>query len=184
MKLGFIGAGFVARFQAVAVHQVRGLEITGILKRRGAEALAGFCRSNRLGDAVVYNSIADMAKHVDAMALYVPNYACVETTEEIAAAVKSGARLKGVIREKPLGRNMKEARRLAALAKECGPRTAYFENQIYMKAIAPQPVAAGAEVDGSAHTDPLGGRAWRATRTLVLGSDAPGRRRPVRHGLP
>ena len=138
MKLGFIGAGFVARFQAVAVHQVRGLEIAGILKRRGAESLASFCRSNRLGDAIVYNSIAEMAKHVDVMAIYVPNYACVETMEEIAAAVKSGARLKGVIREKPLGRNMKEARRLAALAKECGLRTAYFENQIYMKAISTQ----------------------------------------------
>jgi predicted dehydrogenase len=138
MKLGFIGAGFVARFQAEAVRQVRGLEIAGILKRRGAEALAGFCRSNRLGDALVYNSIAEMAKHVDVMAVYVPNYACVETMEEIAAAVKSGARLKGVIREKPLGRNMKEARRLAALAKECRLLTAYFENQIYMKAISTQ----------------------------------------------
>jgi predicted dehydrogenase len=138
MKLGFIGAGFVARFQAVAVDQVRGLEIAGILKRRGAEALAGFCRSKRLGDAIVYDSIADMAKHVDVMAVYVPNYACVETMEEIAAAVKAGARLKGVIREKPLGRNMKEARRLVALAKEAGLRTAYFENQIYMKAISTQ----------------------------------------------
>ena len=37
MKLGFIGAGFIARFQSVAVRQVRGLEIAGILKRRGAE---------------------------------------------------------------------------------------------------------------------------------------------------
>jgi predicted dehydrogenase len=138
MKLGFIGAGFVARFQAVAVDQVRGLEIAGILKRRGAEALAGFCRSKRLGDAIVYDSIADMAKHVDVMAVYVPNYACVETMEEIAAAVRSGARLKGVIREKPLGRNMKEARRLVALAKEAGLRTAYFENQIHMKAISTQ----------------------------------------------
>jgi predicted dehydrogenase len=33
---------------------------------------------------------------------------------------------------------MKEARRLAALAKECGLLTAYFENQIYMKAISTQ----------------------------------------------
>jgi ornithine cyclodeaminase/alanine dehydrogenase-like protein (mu-crystallin family) len=36
MKLGFIGAGFIARFQSVAIHQVRGLEIAGILNRRGA----------------------------------------------------------------------------------------------------------------------------------------------------
>ena len=35
MKLGFIGAGFIARFQSVAIHQVRGLEIAGLLRRRG-----------------------------------------------------------------------------------------------------------------------------------------------------
>ena len=138
MKLGFIGAGFVARFQAVAVHQVRGLEIAGILKRRRAEALAGYCREHQLGEAKVYDSIGEMARHCDVLAVYVPNYACVQTMEEIVAAVKAGARLKGVIREKPLGRNMKEARRLAALAREAGLLTAYFENQIYMKAIQTQ----------------------------------------------
>jgi predicted dehydrogenase len=138
MKLGFIGAGFVARFQALAVQQVRGLEIAGIVRRRGGEALASFCRSNGLGDAAVYDSIAELARNVDVIAVYVPNYACVETMEEIVAAVKSGARLKGVIREKPLGRNMKEARRLVALAAEAGLSTAYYENQIYMKAIRTQ----------------------------------------------
>jgi predicted dehydrogenase len=138
MRLGIIGAGFVARFQALAVQQVRGLEIAGILKRRGAEALADFCRKQRLGDAVVYDSIRELANHCDVVAIYSPNYACVESMEEVAAAVKAGARPKGVIREKPLGRNMKEARRLATLARECGLLTAYFENQIYMKAIQTQ----------------------------------------------
>ena len=138
MRLGFVGAGFVARFQAVAVQQVRGLEIAGIVQRKGAEALAAFCRQNRLGDAVVYDSIGELAKHVDVIALYVPNYACVEAMEQVVAAVKAGARLRGVIREKPLGRNMQEAKRLAALAKEAGLLTAYYENQIYMRAIRTQ----------------------------------------------
>jgi len=138
MRLGFVGAGFVARFQAVAVQQVRGLEIAGIVQRKGAEALAAFCRQNRLGDTVVYDSIGELAKHVDVIALYVPNYACVEAMEQVVAAVKAGARLRGVIREKPLGRNMQEAKRLAALAKEAGLLTAYYENQIYMRAIRTQ----------------------------------------------
>ena len=30
MKLGFIGSGFIARFQAVAISQVRGLQIAGL----------------------------------------------------------------------------------------------------------------------------------------------------------
>ncbi|MEO8158575.1 MAG: Gfo/Idh/MocA family oxidoreductase [Betaproteobacteria bacterium] len=138
MKLGFIGAGFIARFQSVAISQVRGLEIAGILKRRGAEALAGFCREHRLGDAKIYASIAELANNVDVIALYVPNYTRVEVMEEIVAAVKAGAKLKGVIIDKPLARNMKEARRMVELAREAKLLTAYFENQIFMKAIRSQ----------------------------------------------
>lgn len=138
MKLGFVGAGFVARFQALALEQVRGLEIAGIVKRRGAEALAAFCHRHRLGEAKLYDSIAEMARQVEVVALYVPNYACVESMEELASAVKAGAPVKGVIREKPLGRNLREARQLATLASRAGLMTAYFENQIYMKVIRTQ----------------------------------------------
>ncbi len=138
MKLGFIGAGFIARFQALAIHQVRGLEVAGILKRRGAEALAEFCGSHQLGEAKIYGSIAELAQHVDVLALYVPNYCRLEVMEEVAAAVKAGARVKGVIVDKPLARNMKEARRMVELAREAKLLTAYFENQIFMKAIRTQ----------------------------------------------
>jgi len=138
MKLGFIGAGFIARFHAVAIQQVRGLEIAGLLKRRGAEALAVFCRERNLGEAKLFGSIGEMAKHVDVIALYVPNYARLEVMEQIVGAVKAGAKLKGLIIDKPLGRNMKEARRLVELAREAKLPTAYFENQIFMKAIRTQ----------------------------------------------
>jgi predicted dehydrogenase len=138
MKLGFIGAGFIARFQAVAIHQVRGLEVAGILKRGGSEALAQFCRSNQLGEAKLYGSIAELAQNVDVLALYVPNYCRIEVMEEVVAAVKAGARVKGVIIDKPLARNMKEARRMVELAREAKLLTAYFENQIFMKAIRTQ----------------------------------------------
>jgi len=138
MKLGFIGAGFVARFQAVAISQVRGLEIAGLTRRRGSEALAEYCRRHGLGAPSIYDSIGEMARHVDAIAIYVPNYCRIEVMEEIVAAVKAGARLKGVIIEKPLGRNMKEARRLVDLARAAKLPTAYFENQIFMKAIQAQ----------------------------------------------
>ena len=67
-----------------------------------------------------------------------PNFTRVPIMEEIAAAVAAGAELKGVICEKPLGRNMAEARRLVDLAQSAGLRTAYFENQIFMKPVAAQ----------------------------------------------
>jgi predicted dehydrogenase len=138
MKLGFIGAGFIARFQSVAISQVRGLEIAGILKRRGAQALADFCREQQLGDANLYDGIAELARNVDVIAVFVPNYCRVEVMEEIAAAVRSGAKLRGVIVDKPLARNMKEARRMVELARSANLLTAYYENQIFMKAIQSQ----------------------------------------------
>jgi Oxidoreductase family, NAD-binding Rossmann fold len=75
---------------------------------------------------------------VDVIAIYVPNYCRVEVMEEIAAAVKTGAKLKGVIVDKPLARNMREAGRMVELAREAKLLTAYFENQIFMKAIRSQ----------------------------------------------
>lgn len=138
MKIGFIGAGFIARFQAVAIEQVRGLEIAGMTRRRGSEALAAFCRQRGLGDAKIYDSIAELAKRVDAIAIFVPNDRRIEVMEEIVASMKAGAGLKGVILEKPLGRNMQEANRLVQLARDAKLNTAYFENQIHMKAIRTQ----------------------------------------------
>ena len=138
MKIGFVGAGFIARFQAMAIEQVRGVEIAGMTRRRGSEALSAWCRERGLGDAKIYDSIAELAERVDAIAIFVPNDCRIEVMEEIAAAVKAGANLKGVILEKPLGRNMMEANRLVALARGAGLLTAYFENQIFMKAIRTQ----------------------------------------------
>jgi predicted dehydrogenase len=138
MRLGMIGAGFVAKFHAVALEQVRGLELTALLRRKGAEALAHFARQQHLGPAYLYDSITEMAKQVDVLAIYAPNYARLAIMEEIVAAVKAGAELKGVICEKPLGRNVAEARRLVTLAAEAGLPTAYFENQIYMKPLQKQ----------------------------------------------
>jgi len=140
LKLGIIGAGFVARFHARALTQVRGAEIAGITSRtrEKAEQLSVMVRENGLGEGTVYAGIAEMADQVDALAVYAPNFARVEMVEQIVDAVKRGAALKGVICEKPLARNVKEARRLVELAEEAGLKTAYFENQIFMKPIRAQ----------------------------------------------
>jgi len=138
LKLGIVGAGFVANFHTRAIMQVRAMEIDGITALKGAEALSATVKKHNLGAGGVYPNVAEMAKHVDAIAVYVPNFARVEIVEQIVDAVKQGADLKGVICEKPLGRNVKEARRLVDLANEAGLKTAYFENQIFMKPIQAQ----------------------------------------------
>lgn len=140
LRLGFVGAGFIAKFQVRALMQVRSVEVAGITSRTtaSAEALSEMVKANGLGEGIVYPSIAEMANHVDAVAIYAPNFARVEHVEQIVDAVKGGAELKGVICEKPLARNVKEARRLVDLAHEAGLNTAFFENQVFMKPVRAQ----------------------------------------------
>jgi predicted dehydrogenase len=140
LKLGFVGAGFVANFHAQALKQVRELEISGICSRtqQSAKKLSEFVKSNQLGDGKVYSTITEMSNHVDAIAIYAPNFTRVEIIEEIVDAVHRGAGLKGIICEKPLARNLKEARRILDLVRSTRLMTAYFENQIFMKPIRMQ----------------------------------------------
>ena len=135
LKLGFIGAGFIAKFHAIALTQVRGIELAGIYSLAGAEELAGFAKENGLGDCKVYSTVAELCNNCDAVAIVAPNFARIELAEQIVEAVKAGAPLKGIICEKPLGRTVAEAKRLVALAKEVNLPTAYIENQIHMKCI-------------------------------------------------
>ena len=174
LKLGIIGAGFVANFHARALKQVRNMEVAGIYALAGAEKLSQFVQHNHLGAGTVYPSIAALAQNVEAIAVYIPNFARVDTVEQIVAAVKAGAALKGVICEKPLGRNLKEARRLVELVNSVGLKTAYFENQIFMKPIqsqlaqlAPQQKTMGPLVltrSAEEHGGPHEGWFWDPTR--------------------
>ncbi len=133
-----IGAGFISHFQSVAMEQVRNMELAGVTSLAGAEAFAASARARNLGPATVYPNVTELVKNVDAIAIYCPNYTRVAIMEEIVAAVKAGAKLKGVICEKPLGRNVAEARRLVDLAAGAGLKTAYFENQLQMRPIKSQ----------------------------------------------
>lgn len=138
LKVGFVGAGFVAKFHAKAIMQVRNMEIAGITALAGADELSKFVKEQGLGDGIVYPNIAEMANHVDSIAIYIPNYARLEVVEQIVDSVNKGAELKGIICEKPLARNVKEAQCMLELVESVGLKTAYFENQIFMKPIQTQ----------------------------------------------
>jgi predicted dehydrogenase len=138
LRYGLIGAGFVARFHLRAMQQLRGIEVEGVYALQGAPELAALSRSLGVGDPVIYPSISEMAKQVDVLAIFAPNFARVPIMEEIVRAAETGAVLKGVICEKPLGRNVSEARRLVDMAQSMNLPTAYFENQIFMKPVQSQ----------------------------------------------
>ena len=50
LKLGFIGAGFISRFQATGLRSVRGLDLAGVYSVEGAEEFAAFARGSGVGE--------------------------------------------------------------------------------------------------------------------------------------
>lgn len=174
VKLGFIGAGFIAKLQATALGLVRDVDLVGVHALQGAMELAAFAQESGLGECSIYPSVAELCKNCDVVAVLAPNFTRIEIVEQIVEAVKEGAELKGVICEKPLGRTVAEAKRLVALAKEAKLHTAYFENQIHMKAIrdalaqlAPQQKAMGPMTlarSAEEHSGPHMGWFWDPTK--------------------
>ncbi len=130
-----IGAGFIAGFHERALCSVRNAELAGVYAPKGAEELAQQARQDGLGETKVYESIAELTNAVDVVCLFAPNFARLDIMRELARAIESGAKLKGIIVEKPLARNLKEADTLARIAKALRVPTAYFENQIHMPAV-------------------------------------------------
>ena len=133
LRYGIVGSGFVAQFHLRALESVRGVEVAGITSRRPPIALAESITARGLGEARVFETVQEMAHAVDVIAIFNANLCRVEVMEGIASAARDGAQLRGLICEKPLARNVAEARRVIGLANEIGAPTAYFENQIHMK---------------------------------------------------
>lgn len=135
LRYGIVGAGFVSQFHLRALESVRGVVVDGLTSRTPPHALAKLVRARGMGEGRVFDSVREMAQHVDVVAIFSPNFCRVAAMEEIAEAADDGAHLRGVICEKPLARNLAEARRVVELAGGIGAPTAYFENQIHMKMI-------------------------------------------------
>jgi predicted dehydrogenase len=136
LGIGIIGSGFNARFHIQAFQAVRDAEIRGIYSptRKNAEATAAYAKQLDVGNPKAYASIADMVADpaIDAIWLNGPNHARIENVEEIVRTIESGkGALKGIACEKPLGRNVAEARKLLELVQRVGLAHGYLENQVF-----------------------------------------------------
>jgi predicted dehydrogenase len=60
-----------------------------------------------------------------------PNFARIENMERIVEALSRGATLVGIACEKPLARNVAEARRMVQLVEKTGVLHGYLENQLF-----------------------------------------------------
>ena len=136
LGVGFIGSGFNARFHMQAFRGVRDADVLGVWSpnKKNAASAAELARSLDVGAAKAYASIGDMVAdpNIDAIWLTGPNHARIENVEEIVDAVKSGrGTLAGIACEKPLARNVAEAKRVMELVKGTGIKHGYLENQVF-----------------------------------------------------
>jgi len=136
LGVGFIGSGFNARFHMQGWVGVRDADILGVWSpdQKGASSAAAYCRSLNVGECKPYRSIAQMVADpaIDAIWISGPNHARIENVEEIVDTIKRGkGTLKGIACEKPLARNVAEAKRVKQLADSVGLKTGYLENQLW-----------------------------------------------------
>src|SRR5690606_16093182 len=87
---------------------------------------------------VAYDSLAAMvsAGNVDAVWILSPNNSRLETMRTIADEVNAGrSGVFAVACEKPLGRTLREAREVLALAESARLNHGYLENQVFSTAV-------------------------------------------------
>ena len=140
LGVGFIGAGFITRFHIRSWLGVRDADILGIVSRteERAKEAAALARKLNVGEARAYKSISDMVADpaIDAIWICAPNFTRLENMEEIVNALEKGkGELIGVACEKPLGRNVKEARAMLELAQKARLLDGYLENQVFAPAV-------------------------------------------------
>jgi predicted dehydrogenase len=136
LGVGFIGSGFNAKFHMLGWTGVRDGDVRGVWSpnRKNATAAANYANELDVGECKPYKTITDMVAdpNIDAVWLTGPNHARVENVEEIVQAVKSGkGDLRGIACEKPLARNVAEAKKVHELVKSVGLATGYLENQAF-----------------------------------------------------
>ncbi len=140
LGIGFLGAGFISRFHIQSLLGVRDVDVIGVFSKtkQSAEDTAALANNLGVGPAKVFDSITTMIADPDIDSIWVcsPNYTRIETFEEIAYAVNNGkGNLIGVTCEKPLGRNVAEAKKVLELTQSAGLLDGYLENQVFAPSI-------------------------------------------------
>ncbi|MDX1699257.1 MAG: Gfo/Idh/MocA family oxidoreductase [Melioribacteraceae bacterium] len=136
LGVGLVGAGFIGRFHIRSWEAVRGGDIMGICDKNAemADEAAAIVNQLDVGKPKVFNSVSEMVAdpNIDAIWICTPNFTRLEIMEEIVNTVETGkGSLIGVACEKPLGRNVFEARKMQELVKRVGLLDGYLEDQIF-----------------------------------------------------
>jgi predicted dehydrogenase len=136
LGVGIIGVGFIGKFHIRSWVSVRDGDINGIFDKNpdNANEAASLIKQLNVGAPKIHNSVAELVAdpNIDAVWILAPNFTRLEIMEEIVDSVESGkGELIGVACEKPLGRNVYEAKRMLELAQRAKLLDGYLEDQIF-----------------------------------------------------
>src|SRR5467141_4122177 len=136
LGIGIVGSGFNAKFHMLGFVGVRDADILGVWSpnQNNAAETASIAKKLGVGEAKAYPSIAAMVEDpaIDAIWLCGPNYARIENVEEMVSTIERGkGQLLGIACEKPLARNVSEAKRVLDLVNKVGLPHGYLENQVF-----------------------------------------------------
>lgn len=136
LRVGFIGSGFIANFHLDSLIAVRNVEICGVHSptKTNRDAFAERVRAMDLGDCKAHDSLESLinAPGIDAVWILCPNHQRLDVMRAIHQQIKAGnSRIIGVACEKPLARNLKEAKEMLFLAEDAGLLHGYLENQVF-----------------------------------------------------
>ncbi len=140
LGVAFIGSGFITRFHIKSWVGVRDADIRAIWSpnRRHAEEAAELARSLGVGEAMAFASIEEMVVSPDIDCIWIcgPNHMRIDNMERIVNTLQSGkGQLVGVACEKPLARNVKEAKRMVELVDQSGLLHGYLEDQLFSPSV-------------------------------------------------
>ncbi|MBI3654024.1 MAG: Gfo/Idh/MocA family oxidoreductase [Acidobacteria bacterium] len=136
LGVGFIGSGFITRFHIQSFLAVRDADVLGVWSPNSqhAEEAAALARQLRVGDAKAFASIEALvaAPEIDCLWICSPNHTRLENMEAIGHALQSGqGELRGIACEKPLARNVREAKRMVEMVEQTELLHGYLEDQLY-----------------------------------------------------
>src|SRR6266581_6378399 len=136
LGIGMVGSGFNAKFHLLGFVGVRDADVLGVWSpnQNNAAETAGIAKKLGVGDAKPYPSITAMVEDpaIDALWLCGPNFARIENVEEIVSTIERGkGSLLGLACEKPLARNVSEAKKVLELVNKVGLPHGYLENQVF-----------------------------------------------------
>ncbi|RLF02205.1 MAG: gfo/Idh/MocA family oxidoreductase, partial [Thermoprotei archaeon] len=140
LGVGLIGAGFSARFHVKSWTGVRNADIVAIYSRteKRAKELAALAEQLGVGKPKVYTDLREMLRdpNVNAVWILTPNDTRIPVVRTIVEEAEQGeGNLVGVACEKPLARNVAEAKEMIRLIEKAGLLHGYLENQVFAPSV-------------------------------------------------